>query len=41
MPPALAIEGLTVRFGPVTAVDDLTIAVEAGEVRSIRRRKYG
>jgi ABC-2 type transport system ATP-binding protein len=32
MPPALAIEGLTVRFGPVTAIDDLSLTVEPGEV---------
>ena len=32
VPAALAIDRLTVRFGAVTAVDDLSLAVDAGEV---------
>jgi ABC-2 type transport system ATP-binding protein len=31
-PPAVRIEGLTKRFGPTLAVDDLTLTVRAGEV---------
>jgi branched-chain amino acid transport system ATP-binding protein len=30
--PALALEGVTVRFGGITALDDVSIAVDSGEV---------
>jgi branched-chain amino acid transport system ATP-binding protein len=34
-PPVLSVEGVTKDFGPVRAVDDLTLAVAAGERRAV------
>lgn len=34
-PPRLSVRGLTVRYGPITALDDLSLDIEPGQVISI------